>query len=45
MCDRFVSPEAGDTERYRHVGSRQTWRGSEVFPRGPFMRAAREPAE
>lgn len=44
MCNRYVSPEAGDMERYWHVGGRQPWRPTEVFPRaqGPFIRAARE---
>lgn len=41
MCNRYVSPEAGDMERFWHVGARQPWRASEVFPRapGPFLRA------
>ena len=44
MCNRYVSPEAGDMERYWHVGARQPWRAAEVFPRapGPFLRADRE---
>jgi putative SOS response-associated peptidase YedK len=44
MCTRYISPEAGDMERHWHVGSRNPWRGGEVFPnyRGPFTRAARE---
>jgi putative SOS response-associated peptidase YedK len=44
MCNRYVSPEAGDIERYWHIGARQPWRAAEVFPRGPgpFVRAARE---
>jgi len=47
MCTRYVSPEAGDIERAWHVGSRNPWRGGEVFPNyeGPFIRAARESAE
>jgi putative SOS response-associated peptidase YedK len=42
MCNRYVSPEAGDMERYWHVGGRTPWRGGEIFPRapGPFLRAA-----
>jgi putative SOS response-associated peptidase YedK len=42
MCNRYVSPEAGDIERAWHVGARQPWRGGEVFPRrhGPFIRRA-----
>ena len=44
MCNRYVSPEAGDMERYWHVGAQQPWRGGEVYPRrpGPFIRRARE---
>ncbi len=47
MCNRYVSPAAGDVERYWHIGGRNPWRGAEVFPRasGPFIRAARESAE
>ena len=46
MCNRYVSPEAGDIERYWHVGARQPWRGGEIYPRrpGPFIRRAREGA-
>jgi putative SOS response-associated peptidase YedK len=42
MCNRYVSPEAGDIERAWHVGARTPWRGGEVFPRrpGPFIRRA-----
>ena len=44
MCNRYVSPQAGDMERYWHAGGRSPWRGAEVFPRGqgPFIRAARD---
>ena len=44
MCTRYISPEAGDMERHWHVGSRNPWRGGEVFPnyQSPFIRAARE---
>jgi hypothetical protein len=37
-------PEAGDMERYWHVGARQPWLGAAVFLRapGPFLRANRE---
>ncbi|MDQ2777967.1 MAG: SOS response-associated peptidase [Pseudomonadota bacterium] len=44
MCNRYVSPDAGDMERYWNVGARQPWRTTEIFPRaqGPFIRAARE---
>ena len=47
MCNRYVSPEAGDMERYFHLGGRNPWRGGEVFPRGqgPFVRSAREAPE
>jgi putative SOS response-associated peptidase YedK len=43
MCNRYVSPEAGDMERHFHLGARNPWRGGEVFPRGqgPFVRTAR----
>lgn len=42
MCNRYVSPEAGDMERYWHVGGRTPWRQTEIYPRrpGPFIRAA-----
>ena len=44
MCNRYVSPAAGDMERYWHVGARSPWRALEVFPRalGPFIRAMRD---
>lgn len=47
MCNRYVSPAAGDIERYWNVGARTPWRTSEVFPRapGPFIRAARDATE
>lgn len=47
MCNRYVSPEAGDIERFFHVGARDTWRGGEVYPRrpGPFIRRAVDSAE
>jgi putative SOS response-associated peptidase YedK len=46
MCNRYVSPEAGDMERYWHLGARTPWRMTEVFPRakGPMIRAGRGPA-
>jgi len=46
MCNRYVSPVAGDIERYWHIGGRSPWRGGEVFPRmpGPFVRPARSSA-
>ncbi|MBK1714635.1 SOS response-associated peptidase [Rubrivivax gelatinosus] len=47
MCNRYVSPDEGDIERFWHIGRRQPWRGGEVFPRalGPFIRADRECTE
>ncbi|EHR72073.1 hypothetical protein BurJ1DRAFT_3264 [Burkholderiales bacterium JOSHI_001] len=41
MCNRYVSPNERDMERYWHVGARQPWRGGGVYPRsqGPFIRA------
>lgn len=47
MCNRHVSPEQGDIERYWHVGARTPWRGGGVYPRspGPFIRAARDSTE
>ena len=46
MCTRYISPEAGDMERHWHVGSRNPWRGGEIFPnyQGPFIRAAPDSA-
>jgi len=47
MCNRYVSPIAGDIERFWHIGGRNPWRGGEVFPRAPgaFIRAARDAME
>ena len=47
MCNRYVSPQAGDMERYWHVGGRTPWRGGEVFPRaqGPFIRHSGDATE
>lgn len=47
MCNRYVSAEAGDIERYWHTGSRQPWRGGEIFPRRPgsFIRPARDSSD
>lgn len=47
MCNRYVSPEAGDMERYWHIGARQPWRGGEIYPRrpGPFIRRMRDTTE
>ena len=46
MCNRYVSPEAGDIERYWQLRPVKTWPVSPVFPRGqgPFIRAARDAA-
>ena len=44
MCNRYVSPEAADIERFWRTGARQLWhtglRQAEMFPRarGPFVR-------
>ena len=42
MCNRYVSPEVGDMERYWQLRPGQGWRDTEVFPRamGPFIRGA-----
>lgn len=32
MRNRYVSPEAGDMERYWRVGVRMPWRMSDVLP-------------
>ena len=47
MCNRYVSPAGGDIERFWHIGSRNPWRGAEVFPRGlgPFIRGGRDSTE
>jgi putative SOS response-associated peptidase YedK len=47
MCNRYVSPEAGDMERYWQVGARQPWRGGEIYPRrpGPFIRRRHDASE
>ena len=47
MCNRYVSPEAGDIERYWHLRPGKTWPVTPVFPRsqGPFIRAARGTGE
>ncbi len=41
MCNRYVSPEAGDIERQWHLGRSNPWRGAEVWPRreGAFLRS------
>lgn len=40
MCNRFVSPSAAAIERQWHLGARQPWDRSAVFPRlpGAFLR-------
>lgn len=47
MCNRYVSPEAGDIERQWQMGARQPWRGGEVYPRRPgaFIRRMRDATE
>ena len=42
MCNRYLSPEQADMERYWNLRPSQAWRGKEVFPRapGPFIRGA-----
>jgi putative SOS response-associated peptidase YedK len=47
MCNRYVSPGAGDIERFWHLGGRNPWRGGGVYPRspGPFVRAVRDAPE
>lgn len=47
MCNRYVSPEAGDIERHWQLGARQPWRGGEVYPRRPgaFIRRMRDAIE
>jgi putative SOS response-associated peptidase YedK len=44
MCNRYVSPEEAEMERFWHIGRHnppQWWKRVEVFPRaqGPFVRA------
>lgn len=43
MCNRYVSPEEAEIERFWHIGRRnqpQWWKLAEIFPRaqGPFIR-------
>jgi len=47
MRSPYVSPEAGDMERYWNVGARTPWQVSEVYPRAPglFIRAERDATE
>jgi putative SOS response-associated peptidase YedK len=47
MCTRYISPTTADIERHWHIGSRDAWRGGEVFPnyQGPFIRAGRDTAD
>ena len=48
MCTRYISPEAGDIERFWQVGANNPphW-ARDVFPRyqAPFIRAARDASE
>lgn len=48
MCNRYVSPEEAEMERFWHIGRRNQWPISlEIFPRalGPFIRPRKETAE
>lgn len=48
MCNRYVSPEVAEVERFWHIGraNQPKW-AREVFPRsnGPFIRQARDSSE
>jgi len=35
MCNRYLSPEDGDMERYWNLRPANAWRIAEVFPRAP----------
>jgi putative SOS response-associated peptidase YedK len=46
MCNRYVSPDQAEIERFWHIGRQnpsQWWKLAEVFPRapGPFLRSER----
>lgn len=47
MCNKYLSPEAAEIERFWHVGARNPapWQ-REIFPRapGPFVRRRRDAA-
>lgn len=48
MCNRYVSPDEAEMERFWQIGRRHPWRGqTEIFPRalGPFIRPQKEAAE
>lgn len=47
MCTRYVSPEDAAMERVWHIGARNIWRMSEIFPKrpGPFIRTAGDSTE
>lgn len=46
MCNRYVSPEEAEIERFWHIGrhNQPRWWADEIFPRGqgPFVRLARD---
>ena len=47
MCNRYVSPEQAEIERFRHIGQHNQptwWKLAEVYPRGlgPFIRSERD---
>lgn len=48
MCNRYVSPEEAEIERFWHISRRNQpkwWKLAEVYPRaqGPFIRSERDP--
>lgn len=48
MCNRYVSPDQAEIERFWHIGRHNPWRGQfEIFPRslGPFIRSSSSSGE
>lgn len=48
MCNRYVSPDEAEIERFWHIGRRNQWPVQlEIFPRahGPFIRPRKDAAE
>lgn len=49
MCNRYVSPEEAEIERFWHIGrhNQPRWWADEIFPRaqGPFVRLAGDSSE
>lgn len=48
MCNRYISPDEAEIERFWHIGRHNPWRGqTEIYPRalGPFIRSAQDAAE